>query len=107
MIEAGSTKEIIVTNFASVSMPSSDTAIVEIFTQPIEIILRFNADVINAFQSAPVSWVQRRQEAQKDTIAAFEKLSHCGDIGEAMTIQREWVKRSMRRLDEDFSSLTS
>ena len=107
MIETGSTKEIMVTNFASKSTPSSGTSSAEIFTRPIGIILQFNADVINAFQSATVSWVQRRQEALKDTIAAFEKMGHCQDISEAMTIQREWMKRSMHRLDEDFSSLTS
>jgi hypothetical protein len=94
-----------VTNYASVSTSSPGNRSAEIFTQPIEIILRINAGIINAFQSATVGWMQRRQEAARDTIESFEKLVHCRDIGEAMTIQREWVKRSMHRLDEDFSPL--
>jgi hypothetical protein len=77
----------------------------EIFVQPIEMILRFNAGIANAFQSATVGWMQRRQEAARDIIESFGKLVRCRDIGEAMTIQREWVQRSMHRLDEDLSPL--
>ena len=95
------------TNVASVSTSSPGDRGAEIFTRPIEIILRFNVGIINAFQSATASWVRRRQEAAKDTIESFEKLAHCRDIREAMTIQREWVKRSMQRLDEDFSPFVS
>ena len=95
------------TNFDSVSPPSSASRGMELFTQPIEIFLWLNAGVINVFQSATVSWMQRRQEAARDAIASFEKLVHSRDFGEAMTIQREWIKRSTRRLDEDFSSLKS
>lgn len=76
-------------------------------TQPIEIILRFNAGIINAFQSATVSWMRRRHEAARDTAESFEKLAHCHDIGEAVTIQREWVRRSLNRLDQDFSPLAT
>jgi len=94
-----------VTNFPPGSTRSPGNRGAEIFTQPIEIILRFNAGIVNAFQSATVSWMQRRQEAARDTIDSFEKLVCCRDIGEAMTIQREWVKRSMHRLDKDLSPL--
>ena len=91
------------TNFPSIFPPSPGNPIAESFTRPIETILRFNVDVISAFQSATVSWVQRRQEAVKDTVAAFEKLIRSRDISEAMAIQRDWVQRSMHRLDEDLN----
>ena len=90
------------TNFASLSTRGNSG--VEICTQPIETILRLNAGVISAFQSATVSWIQRRQEAAKEGIESFGKLVCCRDIGEAMAIQREWVERSLHRLDEDFSA---
>lgn len=85
--------------------PRSGNPGAEIFVQPIEMVLRFNADIINAFQSATMGWMQRRQEAARDTIESFGKLVHCRDMGEAMTIQRGWVQRSMHRFDEDFSPL--
>lgn len=71
------------TNFDSVSPPSSASRGMELFTQPIEIFLWLNAGVINVFQSATVSWMQRRQEAARDAIASFEKLVHSRDFGEA------------------------
>jgi len=92
-----------VTNFPSILPPSPDNSIAESFTRPIETILRFNVDVISSFQSATVGWVRRRQEAVMDSVASFEKLIRSQDIGEVMTIQREWAQRSMRRLDEDLS----
>jgi hypothetical protein len=97
-------KENTVTDFAPASTRSGNPG-AEIFVQPIEIMLRFNAGIINAFQSATLGWVQRRQEAARDAIESFGKLAHCRDIGEAVAIQRAWVQRSMHRLDEDFSPL--
>ena len=91
------------TNFPSILPPSPDNSIAESFTRPIETILRFNVDVISSFQSATVGWVRRRQEAVTDSVASFEKLLRSQDISEAMTIQREWAQRSMRRLDEDLT----
>jgi hypothetical protein len=96
-----------VTNFASVSTHLPDNRGAEFFTRPIEMILEFNVGIINAFQSATASWMRRRQEAARDTIESFEKLVHCRDIGEAMTVQREWIERSMHRLDEDLNPLAS
>ena len=94
------------TNFSSLSTPAAANRDADIFP-PIGIIFRLNAGLINALQSATASWVQRRQEAARDAIESFERLARCRDIGEAMTIQREWVERSMRRLDEDLSPLAS
>jgi hypothetical protein len=93
-----------VTNLATASTRFGNPG-AEIFVQPIETILRFNAGILTAFQSATVGWMQRRQEAARDTMVSFGKLAQCRDISEAMTIQREWVKRTMHRLDEDFSPL--
>jgi hypothetical protein len=104
IIEVDPNEETTMTEAAPASMRSSNQG-AEIFVQPIEIILRFNAGIVNAFQSATVGWMQRRQEAARDTIESFGKLVHCRDIGEALTIQREWVQRSMHRLDEDLSPL--
>lgn len=95
------------TSFAPVSTPSPADRSVEIFTQPIEMIFRFNAGILSAFQSATLTWMQRRQEAARDTIDSLGKLVHCRNIGEVITIQREWFKRSMHRFDDDLSPLAS
>jgi hypothetical protein len=104
IFEADPNQENTMTDAAPASTRSGNPG-AEIFVQPIETILRFNAGMISAFQSATMGWMQRRQEAARDTIESFGKLVHCRDIGEAMTIQREWVQRSMHRLDEDLSPL--
>lgn len=94
-------------NFASMSAHLPDNRGAELFTRPIEMILEFNVGLINTFQSATASWMRRRQEAARDIIESFEKLIHCRDIGEAMTVQREWVERSIHRLDEDLNPLAN
>lgn len=91
------------TNFPSIFAPMPGNTLSESFTRPLDAILRFNVDVINSFQSAAINWVRRRQEAIKDTAECFESLIRSRDISEAMTIQREWVQRSMHRLDKDLS----
>jgi hypothetical protein len=77
------------------------------FGPPIEAAMRFNAGIISAFQSATVSWMQRRQEAAKEGIESFGRLLWCRDIGEVIAIQREWLERSLHRLDEDFHIFSS
>ncbi|HEY3917663.1 MAG TPA: hypothetical protein VGL83_07705 [Stellaceae bacterium] len=69
--------------------------------------LRFQANVANAFQESTLGWVQRRQEAAEDAIETFDRLMRSRDIGEAVAIQQEWLEGLIRRLDEDFSGLAS
>ena len=92
-------------DFARESLLSGDQPPARMFVWPLEMMLRFNASMANAIQESTVSWAQRRQEAAEDAIETFERLVHCRDIGEAVSIQQEWVENSIRRLDEDFGAL--
>ena len=92
-------------DFARGSLLSADQPPARMFVWPLEMMLRFNANVANALQETAMSWAQRRQEAADDAIETFERLVHCRDIGEAVSIQQEWVENNIRRLDEDFGAL--
>ena len=91
--------------FARESLLSFDQPPARMFAWPLEMMLRFNASVANAIQESTVNWAQRRQEAAEDAVETFERLVHCRDLGEAVSIQQEWVENNIRRLDEDFGAL--
>jgi hypothetical protein len=93
-------------NFARESLLSSDQPSARMFVWPLEMMLRFNASIANAIQESTVSWAQRRQEAADNAVETFERLVHCQDLGEAVSIQQEWVENNIRRLDQDFGALT-
>lgn len=92
-------------DFARESLLSFDQPSARMFAWPLEMMLRFNASVANAIQESTVNWAQRRQEAAEDAVETFERLVHCRDLGEAVSIQQEWVENNIRRLDEDFGAL--
>jgi len=91
--------------FARESLLSFDQPPARMFAWPLEMMLRFNASMANAIQESTVNWAQRRQEAAEDAVETFERLVHCRDLGEAVSIQQEWVENNIRRLDEDFGAL--
>ena len=92
-------------NFAREALLSPDQPPTRMFVWPFEMMLRFNATIANAIQESTVSWAQRRQKAAEDAIETFERLVHCHDLSEAVSIQQEWVENNIRRLDEDFGAL--
>ena len=92
-------------DFARESLLSYDLPPTRMFVWPWEMMLRFNASMANAIQESTVNWAQRRQEAAEEAVETFERLVHCRDLGEAVSIQQEWVENNIRRLDEDFGAL--
>jgi hypothetical protein len=88
-------------NFARGS-PFSDLPPTRMFVWPLEMMLRFNASIANAVQESTVTWAQRRQEATRNAAETFERLIRCRDLGEAVSIQQEWIENNIRRLDNDF-----
>ena len=93
--------------FARGSPLSFDQPAAYVFMWPIEMMLRFNANVANTFQEAANSWTERRREAAEDAIETFDKLVRSRDLGEAVTVQQEWLENSIRRIDEDFNSFAA
>jgi len=92
-------------DFARESLLSFDQPPARMFVWPLEMMLRFNATMANAIQESTLGWAQRRQQAPEDAVETFDRLVHCRDLGEAISIQQEWVENNMRRLDEDFGAL--
>ena len=92
-------------DFARESLLSFDQPPARMFVWPLEMMLRFNATMASAIQESTLGWAQRRQQAAEDAVETFDRLVHCRDLGEAISIQQEWVENNMRRLDEDFGAL--
>lgn len=86
---------------------SPDQPPVRMFVWPVEMMLHFHANLANTVQESALSWMQRRQEAADDAVKAFDRFVHCRDIGEAVTIQQEWLENSIRRLNEDFGAFAN
>ena len=92
-------------DFAKESLLSYELPPTRMFVWPWEMMLRFNASMASAIQESTVNWAQRRQEAADEAVETFERLVQCRDLGEAVSIQQEWVENNIRRLDEDFGAL--
>ncbi|MBO0798944.1 MAG: hypothetical protein J2P31_08970 [Blastocatellia bacterium] len=77
------------------------------FFWPVEMMLRFHANMANTLQATTVAWAHRRQEAADDAIKTIDRFVRSRDIEEAVTAQREWLEGSIRRLDQDFHAIAS
>ena len=78
-----------------------------LFVWPFEMMLRLQANMVSAIRESTESWAERRQEAADDAVRSFERLIHCKDIGEAVTIQQEWLEGTIQRVSEDFSAFAN
>lgn len=72
-----------------------------LFVWPFEMMLRLQANMVNAMRESTGSWIGRRQEAADDAVETFERLIYCQDVGEALAIQQEWLEGTMRRVNDD------
>jgi hypothetical protein len=72
---------------------------------PVEAWLRCQEGVLKATEPAATGWIERRREGATAVFATFEKLAKCSDLQEAVSIHRDWVEGTMRRLDSDLHAL--
>jgi methyl-accepting chemotaxis protein len=93
--------------FARESLLPLDQPTARLFVWPVEMMLRFQANMANTIQQSTMGWVQRRQEAARETAEAFARLIHCRDLGNAITIQQEWLEGNIRRFEDDLSALAN
>jgi hypothetical protein len=93
--------------FARESSSAFEQPPARMFLWPLEMMLRFNANMANTLQQTTVAWAQRRQEAADDAIQTFDRLIHSRDVGEAVGVQQEWFEGSIRRLDDDLNAIAS
>jgi hypothetical protein len=61
------------------------------------------AELFEQFDHIATEWLGRRREALDATRRSIEQLKTCGEMGDFLRVQQEWVEGSMRRLTEDLT----
>jgi hypothetical protein len=77
------------------------------FFWPLEMMMRFQANVASTFQETAAAWAQRRQEAAENAVKTLDRLVHSRDIVEVLTVQQQWFESSIRRFEEDLSAIAT
>ena len=80
--------------------------VAQIWTRPLEACLRWQADMLKAAEPVAAGWFERQLETTHITLDAVERLSRCSDLGEAMTIQREWMDAAVKRLTTELAKFS-
>jgi hypothetical protein len=83
-----------------------DGSITQMMARPFEIWLRWQQDLLKAAEPVTIGWLERRRESASASLEALEKLVRCSDLGEAASIQRDWVDGAIKRLNSDIAVLT-
>jgi phasin protein len=83
-----------------------DGSVTQMMARPFEIWLRWHNDLLKAVEPVTVSWLERRRESAGAALEALEKLVRCTDLGEAASIQRDWIDGAVKRLNSDIAALT-
>ena len=80
--------------------------VTQIWTRPLEACLRWQAEMLKATEPMATGWFERQLEATHMTLDTVERLSRCSDLGEAATIQREWIDGAVKRLTAELATFT-
>jgi len=83
-----------------------DGSITQMMARPFEMWLRWHNDMLKAVEPVTLGWLERRREGAGAALEALEKMVRCTDVGEAASIQREWVDGAIKRLTSDIATLT-
>lgn len=87
--------------FAEAAQSVFDPSFTRMIGWPVEVWLRAHSGMLKAVEPAATGWIERRREAVNAALDTFEKLSHCNDLQEAASIQRDWFESTMKRFDTD------
>jgi len=90
---------------APIEPPAFDNSITRMIGWPVDAWLRCQAGVLKAAEPAATGWIERRREGANAVFSTFEKLAKCSDLQEVVSIQRDWLEGTMRRLDSDLHAL--
>jgi hypothetical protein len=82
-----------------------DASMTQVWTRPVEACLRWQANMLKAAEPVAMGWFERQRVATEAALTMLDKLSHCGDFNEAVSIQREWFDGAVKRLTADFEML--
>jgi len=89
----------------SAETPAFSGSITQMIGWPVEAWLRCQEGVLKATEPAATGWIERRREGANAIFSTFEKLAKCNDLQEAVSIHRDWLEGTMRRLDSDLHAL--
>jgi hypothetical protein len=78
----------------------------QMWTRPVQAYLRWQAEMLKATEPVAIGWFERQLDATNLALENFEKIANCGDIGEAVAIQREWFEAAGKRLTIELEKLT-
>jgi hypothetical protein len=81
-----------------------DGSITQMMTRPIEIWLRWHHDLLKAVEPATMGWLERRRQSAGAAFEALEKLVRCTDLGEAASIERDWIDGAIKRFNSDIAA---
>jgi len=84
-----------------------DGSMTQMMTRPLEICLRWQADLLKAAEPLTADWLERRREGTNAALDALERLARCTDLAEAASIQRDWFDGATKRLNSDIGALTA
>jgi Phasin protein len=78
----------------------------QMWMRPVQACLRWQADMLKATEPLATSWFERQLDATYFALEKIEKLARCGDLSEAVEIQREWFEAAAKRLTTELEQLT-
>ena len=78
----------------------------QMWTRPVQACLRWQAEMLKATEPVAMGWFERQLDATYFALEKIEKLAHCGDLNEAVEIQREWFEAAGKRLTTEIEKLT-
>jgi len=70
-------------------------------TWPLEQWLQFQAELLKIADPGLTDWLNRRRDGTTAMLQTLERLAGCRDLGEAMSIQSDWIGGAMKRLGLD------
>src|SRR5260221_6350580 len=93
---------------AGSSAPSaSEPGITAAMMRPLDILLRYQGDLLKAMEPEAMRWFARRQEDVQAGLNALERLSTSTDVETLVDVQRDWLRGAVERLQADLAALAS
>jgi hypothetical protein len=78
----------------------------QMWTRPIQFCLQCQADMFKATEPFATGWFERQLDATHLALENIKKLARCGDLTQAVSIQRQWFEAALKRLTPEFEKPT-
>ncbi len=86
--------------------PAGESGIVATMMRPVDVLLRYQGDLLRAMEPEAMRWFARRQEDVQAGLQALERLSRSVDIDAIVEAERDWLKGTVERLQADLATLS-